>query len=231
LSTSRGTEVRLNVGAGETYIPGFHNIDISPDADITIDLNREQLPFEDDSVDLVFSYHTLEHVQEYLFALGEIHRVLRPGGRFLLGVPYVTLTEYHLVNPYHLHNFNEHSFSFFDPDRLKGSAGERNPIQFKKIFHRFHYMGMFHLVPPPLRGWCRRHLLNVVRKIDFGLVKIDPEAPLLIEGALGDAMRREFQDLLRSRQPYRRQDRVARLSRIPGRRALKAAWSWWNGHG
>ena len=88
-----------------------------------MDLGRDKLPFENDTVDLIFSYHTLEHIPDYLFALSEIHRVLKHGGLFLVGLPYVTLTEYHLVNPYHLHNFNEFSFDFFDAKRLKGSAG------------------------------------------------------------------------------------------------------------
>ena len=60
-----------------------------------------------------------------------------------MGVPYVTLTEFNLVNPYHLHNFNEHSFDFFDPDRLRGSAAEEHEISFKKAFHRFHYTREF----------------------------------------------------------------------------------------
>ncbi len=129
-------ELRLNIGAGHTYIPGFTNVDVSDQAEIQVDLGRESLPFETDSVDLVFSYHTLEHIDDYLFALGEIHRVLRNGGRFLLGVPYVTLTEYNLINPYHRQNFNEYSFDFFNPARLKGTAAEKNPILFRKIFHK-----------------------------------------------------------------------------------------------
>ncbi len=168
--------VRLNIGAGQTYIPGFINIDISDKADVTLDLGVDMLPFEDDSVDLVFTYHTLEHIPDYLFVLSEIHRVLKHGGRVLVGLPYVTLTEYHLVNPYHLHNFNEYSFEFFEPRNLKGSASEINKIKFKKIFHRFHYMGLFNLVPPPLRTWCRRHLFNTVREIDFGLLAIKQDS-------------------------------------------------------
>ena len=65
-------EIRLNIGAGQTHIPGYINIDISSKADITLDLGTDKLPFEDDSVDVVFSYHTLEHVPDYLFALSEI---------------------------------------------------------------------------------------------------------------------------------------------------------------
>lgn len=95
------TSQKLNIGAGVRFIPGFINIDMSDRADISLDLNRNRLPFDDSSVDLVFTNHTLEHLDEYLYALGEIHRVLKHGGRLLVGVPYVTLTEYNLVNPYY----------------------------------------------------------------------------------------------------------------------------------
>ena len=170
MSESKGK--KLNIGAGQTHIPGFINIDISAKADITLDLGKDKLPLENNSVDLIFSYHTLEHIPDYLFALSEIHRVLKHGGCFLLGVPYVTLTEFHLVNPYHLHNFSEYSFDFFDERSMKGSAAEENQILFRKVFHRYHYMGIFKYMPPPLQTWCRRRLLNVVREIDFGLIAI-----------------------------------------------------------
>ncbi|MFK8013272.1 MAG: methyltransferase domain-containing protein [Marinicellaceae bacterium] len=162
----------LNIGAGKTYIPNMINIDISSNAEITLDLSKEALPFEDNSIDLIFSYHTLEHIPNYLFALSEIYRVLKPNAILLIGVPYVTLSEYNLVNPYHLHNFSEHSFDFFDSKKLKGSAKESNQILFHKVFHRFHYIGKFKSLPGFLKRWCRRHLFNVVKKIDFGLIAV-----------------------------------------------------------
>lgn len=194
--------LNLNIGAGHTHIPGYTNIDVSPKADVSLDLGVDRLPFDDSSVDSVFSYHTLEHVPDYLFALSEIYRVLKHGAPLLVGLPYVTLTEYHLVNPYHLHNFNEHAFDFFNPKKLKGSAAEETSIAFAKVFHRFHYMGGFRMLPPPLKTWCRRHLFNVVRKIDFGLVAIkDPDqAPPAFDAK---TMRNDFDRCLQSRIPYR----------------------------
>ena len=45
------------------------------------------LPFRDASFDAVYSMGTIEHFRDPQQALGEIHRVLRPGGRAVVGVP------------------------------------------------------------------------------------------------------------------------------------------------
>lgn len=43
--------------------------------------------FKKDYFDCVYSYHALEHMSDYLIALYEVKRVLKPTGYFLLGVP------------------------------------------------------------------------------------------------------------------------------------------------
>lgn len=194
---------KINIGAGQTYIPGFVNVDIADHADIALDLNKDRLPFADDSVDVIFTHHTLEHLNNYLFCLSEIHRVMRHGARLLVGVPYLTLTQYNLVNPYHRQHFNEYSFDFFDPKRLLGSAAENSRVMFRKVFHRFHYLPEFASKSDKRKEWCRRHLLNVVQKIDFGLVALKNAHPdILPTPAMADEFTAEFDALLASRRRY-----------------------------
>jgi SAM-dependent methyltransferase len=53
------------------------------DGGITIDARRitePRLPFDDASFDIVGTYSVLHHVPDYLFAVREMARVLRPGG-------------------------------------------------------------------------------------------------------------------------------------------------------
>lgn len=187
----------LNIGAGRTFIPESINIDISPEADISIDLNSDSLPFADGSIDLVFSYHCLEHIENYLFALGEIHRVLKHDGALLVGVPYVSLTEYNLVNPYHKQYFNEFSFDFFEPGKLLGSAVERETVTFRRLFYRCNYLPEYEGKSERTKEWSRRHLLNVVRSIDFGLVCVkDDEGDVDVGPQRAEELVGRFDELL-----------------------------------
>jgi len=45
------------------------------------------LEFRDESFDLIYCYHVLEHIPDYEKALVEVKRVLKSGGCFLIGVP------------------------------------------------------------------------------------------------------------------------------------------------
>ncbi len=219
--------MQLNIGASQTRLEGFTNIDIAPWADVRLDVGREPLPFEDSSVDLVFSYHTLEHVPDYLYAIGEIHRVLKHGAPFLVGLPYISLTEFHLVNPYHHHGFNEFSFNFFERGKLAGSASEgalRPPTLFKQAFRRLHYMGFANLLPETQKRWARRHLFNVVRKIDFGVVAVKEPGPVEFDAK---TMEQDFLRILRARTPY-----VERPKPVPKSRRdaeLQRFKTWWWG--
>jgi SAM-dependent methyltransferase len=50
-------------------------------------MDAKDLKFPSGSFDMVFSFHTLEHIPEPQRALKEMSRVLRPGGVYLVGTP------------------------------------------------------------------------------------------------------------------------------------------------
>ena len=58
----------------------------SPLAKVKMDIH--EIPFEDNSVDVIFCNHVLEHVDDDMKALSEMRRVLRPGGWAILQVPF-----------------------------------------------------------------------------------------------------------------------------------------------
>lgn len=62
--------------------------------------SAEDLPFEDNSFDLVYSSHVLEHIPDQNKALSEIYRVLKPGGIHFCVVPTRAEKVYALANFY-----------------------------------------------------------------------------------------------------------------------------------
>ena len=84
------------------------------------------LPFESDSFDLIVCSEVLEHLHEYNDAIKEIHRVLKPGGKFYASVPasWPEKICWHLSKEYqnqpggHLRIFNQNNLV----DEIKGEG-------------------------------------------------------------------------------------------------------------
>jgi SAM-dependent methyltransferase len=86
------------------------------------------LPFASGSLDAVVLSEVLEHLDDIGGALRQVHRVLRPGGRALVSVPYRERIAYHLCihcNRFTPANAHLHSFGPGDLERLLGAAGLR----------------------------------------------------------------------------------------------------------
>lgn len=81
---------RLNVGCGNNLIDGYINIDSEASLypDIIADI-RFGLPFDDNSVQEILFFHTVEHIEERYHAqiFREFHRVLEPNGTILVSYP------------------------------------------------------------------------------------------------------------------------------------------------
>lgn len=86
-------KVMLNVGCGTDYKEGWINIDNNSDNNIEkLELNwdlRYPLPFEKNSVDVIFNEHFIEHltVKEGQQAIKDFMRVLKPGGVVRIATP------------------------------------------------------------------------------------------------------------------------------------------------
>ena len=80
--------------AGRLAAQGFDVVCVEPDRRLRGELERKALRATADiaevpagSMDAVYSLNVLEHIDDDAAALGELHRVLKPGGRLLLYVP------------------------------------------------------------------------------------------------------------------------------------------------
>ena len=52
-------------------------------------LDIQALPFSENSIDLIFCLHVLEHIPNDHLAISEIYRVLKPGGTAIIMVPFM----------------------------------------------------------------------------------------------------------------------------------------------
>lgn len=103
----------VNLGCGNTRIPGVIGVDFSKhseNVDIIHDLNKTPYPFKKGSVDEIHMYHVLEHLQNPLPKIEELHRILKPNGLLHIRVPHFSslgaFTDITHIRPFGYTSFN-----------------------------------------------------------------------------------------------------------------------------
>ena len=107
---------RLNVGSGGRPEAGWVNLDIvqGPTVDVVADVQAPHgLPFADDTFDEMVMSHVLEHLDQPLFVMQELHRVAKPSCRFTVKVPYGSSDDA-WEDPTHVRLYFLKSFSYFE---------------------------------------------------------------------------------------------------------------------
>jgi SAM-dependent methyltransferase len=112
-----GKDLKLNLGCGEHYLEGYVNCDLLPHvrADQHFDLNQPPYPFVDGTVDEILMDNVLEHLDDLLAVMGELHRILKPGGVLRAFVPYGK-SDWAMQDPTHKHFFTEQTIRYFCSD-------------------------------------------------------------------------------------------------------------------
>lgn len=80
--------ILLELGLNERRNSNWITLSLENDSDLTYDL-RKGIPFPDNSIDLIYTCHTLEHFSfdEVIFILSECYRTLKKGGELSIAVP------------------------------------------------------------------------------------------------------------------------------------------------
>lgn len=119
----------------------YVGIDIAAGDNVDIVVPEYEYPFQDDAFDVIISGSTLEHVKKPWLWIKEVGRLLKPGGKLCIIVPY--------AHPYHNHPvdcwrvFPEGLQVLFDEADLKtvklemhdGSDGGIHPILGQIVIH------------------------------------------------------------------------------------------------
>jgi len=104
----------LHLGCGRQIWKEFLNVDCVPlpGVDAVVDLNKYPWPFDSGRWQKVFAHHLLEHLDDAVKPVAEIHRILAPGGIADIRVPHHSSWGA-WADPTHRHYYCRKTFEYF----------------------------------------------------------------------------------------------------------------------
>ena len=122
----------LDLGCGNRKRPGAIGLDCNPDtdADVIHDLNVYPYPFESDSFDEINADSVIEHLDDVIKTMEELHRIARPGALVRIVVPYFR-GQWAYIDPTHRHFFAAESFSYFQPGHVNNERYNYSKAHFQ----------------------------------------------------------------------------------------------------
>lgn len=126
--------MKLNLGSGNKKYDGFLNIDSNPKSnpDYVIDLEKDKLPFDDNTVDEVLAHHIFEHLGDGFFhCLKELYRVCKHGTLIDVRVPHPRHDTF-LIDPTHKRPIFPYTLDMFSKKRnkldMESEYGRETPL-------------------------------------------------------------------------------------------------------
>lgn len=163
----------LDLGCGKS---------IHPEADLGVDLFSTEaanmiatldrshgisyLPFDDDVASTVYLRHTLEHLSDIDHIMVELCRVVEPGGRIHVRVPYYNSLNA-AADPTHkiAHKITEHTWTYYEDNPLAYETGDSD-ISIEDISYVYRQRGLLQrLLPDRIKYELRHELSNLVEEL------------------------------------------------------------------
>ena len=129
---------KLYLGCGKGRRPGYIHVDVCEvvKPDVVWDLNNYPYPFEDNTFEEILAYSILEHLDDVVAAMEEMHRIAKPRATVDITVPYWDSYGF-ATDPTHKHMFTEHTFDFFT-GKADYSFITKARYRIKKIDRHYH---------------------------------------------------------------------------------------------
>ncbi len=108
----------LNLGCGQKHLSGAINLDITPETgpNLVYDLNCLPWPFPEGRFREVLAYDVIEHLDDVVATMEEIHRICHHGAVVRITVPHFSCANA-FTDPTHRHYFGRSSFDYFTGER------------------------------------------------------------------------------------------------------------------
>ena len=151
---------KLHLGCGNDYKKGYINCDRSKEVKPDLVLNLEEfLPFEDNLMEEILIYHTLEHINNFVPLMHELHRVSKEGTIIKIKVPFYTAWgQYN--DPTHVRFFTPYTFDYFKKSIYSHEVGaDKDMFKVQKVKINFGIGTSSKL------NWLFNPLLNLSHKI------------------------------------------------------------------
>jgi SAM-dependent methyltransferase len=138
----------LQLGSGRKYCPNAVNLDLvdSTSPDVVHDLDVAPWPFPANRFDEVWAFDVLEHLDDIVAVMEEMHRICRNGAVIKVTVPHFSCSNA-FTDITHRHYFGRFSFAYFTGENdLDFYTGRRfqtrsahmvfHPSLVNKLIHR-----------------------------------------------------------------------------------------------
>ncbi len=163
----------LDLGCGTRKRSGAIGVDSNPAThpDILHNLDQFPYPFADSRFDEVYLDNVLEHLENVISVVEELHRITKPGGMVKIIVPYFR-SRWAFIDPTHKNFFTADSFSYFDPSHSHSKVYPYSIARFqieKKIFNETIRRGIFMTIIKTLANvwpWRYEKYLSHVLPLD-----------------------------------------------------------------
>lgn len=126
---------KINLGCGKDTMEGYINLDIAklPGVDIVHNLNLYPYPFKDNEFEYVYCDNILEHLNDIIKPLEEIHRISKKGAIVKIIVP-VFPSVWTFCDPTHKSVYTYFTLNYFRPeDNLDYYSKAKFNIKKRKI--------------------------------------------------------------------------------------------------
>lgn len=130
--------LKLNVGCGRNILQGWKNLDhvALEGVDIVADIDQcknSPIPLDDESVDEFLLSHVIEHLNNPLDLMQELHRIATPNAVALIRTPYGSSDDA-FEDPTHFRQYFHGSFGYFSqPFYWRADYGYRGDWQVETI--------------------------------------------------------------------------------------------------
>lgn len=120
---NRPCSAKIDLGCGRRKVRGSIGVDIVPSAavDVVADF-RQGLPFRENSVDEIYAYHLLEHMDDFMGFMEELWRICAPDAHVYIKVPHAASPFVTWKDPTHKRGLFLATFAYFDDTYFDGSA-------------------------------------------------------------------------------------------------------------